>query len=148
MDRARASLTVVVGLVVLFGAACTTSGSPVGSGSNTTVPTTTSSRVNPSAAGYPLPKGRQVSVTQGQTGRVTLTVGDILAVHRPAGGTRPGGEALVLAEFTDTQLIYQAVAAGKATVATDDPPPPPICKTTPCPPGRAAPPVVDVDVTG
>jgi hypothetical protein len=141
MGRARAGLTALVLLACCAACDSGSPGSPVGT--NTTIPTT--SRVNPSAAGYPLPKGRRVEVTQGQTGTVTLVAGDVLAVHRPAMGTRPGGDALVLAEFTDTQLIYQAVAAGQATVATDDPPAP-VCKTTPCPPGQAAPPVVTVDV--
>lgn len=61
-------------------------------------------------------------------------------------GTSPSGDVLVLAEVTDTRLTYQAVAAGKATLATDDPPTP-ACKTTPCPPSGAAPPVVTVEVT-
>lgn len=152
MDRARPRLTGVLALVVLLVAlvatACgSTTGSPVtASTATTTTTTSTTSRANPSASGYPIAKGRRVEVTRGQTGEVSLTVGDILAVHRPTMGTRPSGDVLVLAEVTDTQLIYQAVAAGSATLATDDPPPPPTCTTTPCPPGLAAPPVVTVEV--
>jgi hypothetical protein len=141
MGRARAGLT-ALGLVLLL-SACGTAGSPVTSSSGTT---TTTTRANPSAAGYPLPKGQRIQVSQGQTGSMSLAVGDVLAVYRPAMGTRPSGDSLVLAEVTDTQLIYQAVAAGKATLATDDPPTP-VCKTTPCPPSGAAPPVLTVDVT-
>jgi hypothetical protein len=144
MGRARARLTAVLVAVAVTGglAACDTPGSPVA-----TSPSATSvSRANPSGAGYPLGKGRAVVVTKGQTGDVDLAVGDTLSVPRPTMGTHASGTVLVLAEVTDTELIYQAVAAGKATVATDDPPRSP-CPTTPCPPGGAAPPVVTVDVT-
>jgi hypothetical protein len=139
MGRARASLT-ALGLVLVV-SACGTTGAPDAPGSGTTTASAT-----PSAAGYPLPKGQRIQVSQGQTGSVSLAVGDLLAVHRPVMGTRPSGASLVLAEVTDTQLIYQAVAAGKATLATDDAPTP-VCKTTPCPPSGAAPPVLTVDVT-
>ena len=146
MDRDRPRLIALLMVPALLLTACTTSGSPItaSTGSSTTTSTT---RANPSAAGYPLAKGRQVQLSRGQTGNVPLAVGDILVAPRPTMGTRPGGSALVLADVTDTQLIYQAVSAGKATVATDDPPPPATCQTTPCPPGLAAPPVVTVDVT-
>jgi hypothetical protein len=143
MGRHRPRLTAV--LLVLVCTACTKTGSPAGAPTTTT---TTATRATPSASGYPLAKGRQVQVSQGQTGNIALAVGDVLAVHRPAMGTRPSGDSLVLADVTDSQLIYQAVSAGKATLATDDPPPPPTCQTTPCPPGRAAPPVVTVDISG
>ena len=139
MGRARAGLTALA--LALLLSACTNDGSPV-----TPATGTTTTKTTPSAAGYPLPKGRRIQVSQGQTGSVSLAVGDLLAVHRPTTGTRPSGESLVLAEVTDTQLIYQAVTAGKATLATDDPPTP-VCKTTPCPPSGAAPPVLTVDVT-
>jgi hypothetical protein len=147
VDRARPRLTASLILVTLLplATACTTGGSPVTQ--PTDPPTTTVTRANPTPSGYPVAKGRQVQLSQGQTGTVELTVGDVLAAPRPTMGTRPSGDVLVLAEVTDTRLIYQAVAAGRATLATDDPPPPPTCRTTPCPPGRAAPPVVTVEVT-
>lgn len=145
MDRARPRLIAALAPLVLavFAAACTTTtGSPVNT-STATSPT----RATPKPSGYPLPKGRVVEVGKGQTGTVNLVTGDTLAVHRPNAGTKPSGDALVLAEVTDSQLIYQAVAAGRATLSTDDPPPAPTCDSTPCPPGRAAPPMVTVEVT-
>ena len=142
MGRARAGLILAA---VLLLAGCTDTGSPVASpGTPSTSDTTTA---GPRASGYPMAKGRRVEVGKGQTGTVTVALGDVLAVYRPRAGTSPGGNALVLAEVTDSQLIYQAIATGKATLSTDDPPPAPICKTTPCPPGRAAPPILTVDVT-
>jgi hypothetical protein len=142
MGRHRPRLILLLPAALLLAACTSTPGTPASG------PTTTTTRATPSAAGYPLPKGRQVQVPQGQTGSVALKVGDTLATHRPTMGTRPSGNSLVLAEVTDTQLIYQATSPGQATLATDDPPPPPTCPTTPCPPGRAAPPVVTVDITG
>jgi hypothetical protein len=145
MDRARPRLTALSAVLCALSmvtACTTTTGSPI---ATSTVPSTTTA--DPPTVGYPLPKGRRVEVGKGQTGNLTLAVGDILLAHRPTAGTKPGGSVLVLAEVTDTQLIYQAVAVGKGTLATDDPPPAPTCQTTPCPPGRAAPPVVNVDVT-
>jgi hypothetical protein len=140
MGRARTGL-ILVALLVL--AACSKTGSPVASSN---APSTTVSTPTPRGSGYPLAKGRRVEITKGQTGTVGLTVGDVLALQRFESGTKPSGEVLVLAEVTDAALIFQAVAAGKATLSTDDPPPARTCPTTPCPPGRAAPPVLTVEV--
>ena len=142
MDRARPGLIAVLAAVALALAACSTAGSPAAPATTGSTP----ARANPTPSGYPLAKGRQIRHSQGQTGEVSATVGDVLAVYRPTMGTRPSGTALVLADVTDTELIYQAVSAGTATLATDDPPSPP-CTTTPCAPGGAAPPVVTVTVS-
>jgi hypothetical protein len=146
VDRHRARLTGLLAApaILLVLVACTsTPGAPVTTA--TTVPTTSDTRATPTPSGYPIAKKQSVQVERGQTGTVSMAVGDVLAVYRPNMGTRPSSEVLVLAEVTDSSLIYQAVSAGKATVATDDPPTQK-CKTTPCPPSGAAPPVVTVDV--
>ena len=144
MGRHRPRLILLPAAFLL--AACTsTPGTPA---SSPTTTTTTQTRATPTPSGYPLPKGRQVQVSQGQTGTITLAVGDTLATHRPTMGTHPSGNSLALAEVTPTQLIFQAVTPGQAILATDDPRPLPTCPTTPCPPGLPAPAVVTVDITG
>ena len=136
MDRHRprlaAFLTAFLGTPAILLTAC---GSPAEPGDAPVVTTEATTRATPTPSGYPVARKREVRVAQGQTGTVALSVGDVLAVYRPAMGTRPSGEVLVLAEVTDAELVYQAVSTGRATVATDDPPTPnkPIRKPMPAP---------------
>lgn len=154
MDRHRPGLTprtallVPALLAVLIGGVAGCTAAPSDSGSTVTtdsVPTSTTDP-GPTGRGYPLAPGRRVDIAQGQTGTVSIAIGDVLAVHRPTIGTRPSGGTLVLAEVTDTQLIYQAITSGTVTLASDDPPTSRPCSSTPCPPGRPAPPVMTVTI--
>lgn len=146
MGRHRPRLIALAAGCLALAACTSTPGTPANGPTTTT--TTTETRATPTPSGYALPKGRQVQVSQGQTGTVTMAVGDTLAAYRPTMGTHPSGNSLVLAEVTPTQLIFQAVTPGQAILATDDPRPLPTCPTTPCPPGLPAPAVVTVDITG
>ena len=139
MGRARTGLILAA---VLLLAGCSDSGTPVASSGT---PSTSDTTAGPHPSGYPRAKGRRVEIGKGQTGTVTVALGDVLAVHRSSSGTTPSGNSLVLAEVTDSQLIFQAIGAGKANLSTDDPPAP-VCTTTPCPPRRAAPPILTVEV--
>lgn len=111
--------------------------------------TTTSPAEEPQTHGYRLPQGQQIVLHTGKTGTVTMKVGDTLVVQRTREvGQHPDAAVLALAESRDDgKLVFQATGTGKTTLYTEDPPAAGPCKSTPCPPGRAAPPTVTIEVT-